>query len=72
MPSTENNLSANRLKQALWETLEKLQNRSIDVNEAVAISGTAREIIRCTNTQLKIAIYCEKEVPTSVMEFSES
>ncbi len=65
------NLSAKNLKNYLWETLQKLKGNTIDINEVIAIAGISREIVRCANTQIKVAIYMEKNIPKDVIQFTE-
>lgn len=71
MKSEKSTLSAMNLKKTLWETLELLRSNNLDVNEAVAVAGLAREIIRCTSTQLKISVHSGRELPKDILDFSE-
>lgn len=64
-------LTATNLKDALWETLNGLKNESVQCGEADAIASQAREILRTTNTQLRIASQAKRNVPTSLIDFSE-
>lgn len=65
-------LTAINLKKALWETLKGLQTGKMQYTDADAIASQAREIIRTTNTQIKIAQASNRGLPTDVIDFSES
>ena len=65
------NLTATNLKEALWETLEDLKSEKVNPAHADAIAVQAREILRTTNTQLRIAHQTKRQVPASVIGFSE-
>lgn len=65
-------LTAVNLKNALWETLNNLKNGKIQYTDADAIASQAREIVRTTNTQIKIAQASNRGLPKEVISFSES
>lgn len=65
------NLSAQNLKTALWETLSELRAGTKQPAEADAIASQSREILRTTNTQLRIASQSGRNIPLEVIEFSE-
>ncbi len=65
-------LSAKNLKETLWTVLEQLKSGEIPVNEVLAIANVAKEITRCTNTQLKISVHTGRELSKEVIEFSEN
>lgn len=67
----KDNLSAEKLKNVLWETLNQVKTGNMDVSNADAIATQAREIIRTTNTQLRVASQSKREVPANVLSFSE-
>ena len=64
-------LTATNLKSALWETLQSLKAQSIAPAEGDAIASQAREILRTTNTQLRISQQSKRPVPADVINFSE-
>lgn len=64
-------LTATNLKEALWETLNALRNDKITCGQADAIASQAREILRTTNVQLRVSQQTKRNVPTSVIDFSE-
>jgi hypothetical protein len=64
-------LSASALKAALWETLLKVQSGEMEPGQADSIATTAREILRTTTVQLKIASQATRSVPSDVIVFSE-
>lgn len=65
-------LSAVNLKNALWSTLKGLQTGVVQYTDADAIASQAREIIRTTNTQIKIAQVSNRSLPQDVLDFSEN
>lgn len=64
-------LTATSLKSALWETLQGLKTGTMQPAEGDAIASQAREILRTTNTQLRIAQQSKRNVPADVIAFSE-
>lgn len=64
-------LTATSLKSALWETLNKLKDGGMQPAEGDAIASQAREILRTTNTQLRIAQQSKRNVPADVIAFAE-
>lgn len=64
-------LTATNLKSALWETLNSLKAGGMQPAEGDAIASQAREILRTTNTQLRIAQQSKRNVPADVIAFSE-
>jgi len=65
-------LTATSLKRALWETLNDVKTGARPPAEADAIATQAREILRTTNTQLRIAQQSKRNIPTEVIDFSEN
>ena len=68
---TKKNLTAENLKDALWETLQDIQAGTMDGGQGDAIASQAREILRTTNTQLRIVAQAKRNVPTGVIDFAE-
>lgn len=68
----ETNLTAKNLKNVLWETLNQVRKGKMDAGNADSIATQAREIIRLTNTQLKIASQSKRDIPVGIITFSES
>lgn len=64
-------LTATNLKQALWETLDKVRHGDLQPAEGDAVATQAREILRTTNTQLRIAQQSKRSIPAEVISFSE-
>lgn len=71
--ATENKieLSASNMKNLLWETLQKVNNGEMEAGQADSIASTAREILRTTTVQLKIASQSNRAIPADVLTFSE-
>ena len=66
------NLNANNLKQALWECLNDVKDGKIQLAEADSVATQAREILRTTNTQLRIFSQSKRNVSTEVIDFAEN
>lgn len=64
-------LTATNLKAALWETLNQVKSETMSPAHADAIASQAREILRTTNTQLRIASQASRQIPSDVINFSE-
>jgi len=64
-------LTAKNLKSALWETLNEVKGGKMQPMQADAIASQAREILRTTNTQLRISSQAKRDVCIDVIEFSE-
>lgn len=64
-------LTAQNLKTQLWETLLNLREGKLQPAEGDAVASQAREILRTTNTQLRIVAQAKRNVPTQVIDFAE-
>lgn len=64
-------LTATNLKNALWETLTSVKEGTMQPTQADAIASQAREILRTTNTQLRISAQSKREVSADVINFNE-
>lgn len=64
-------LTAENLKSALWETLKEVKSGNMEPGQADAIAAQAREILRATNTQLRIFQQAKRPVSPKVVEFGE-
>lgn len=69
---TELRLTASNLKDTLWDTLQLVKSGNMDAGNADAIATQAREIIRTSNLQLRVAQQTKRPVPTDVINFSEN
>lgn len=69
--SSEDRLTAESLKLALWETLNQVKSGHMDAGRADSIAAQAREILRTTNTQLRIAQQARRSVSEAVIDFGE-
>lgn len=65
-------LTAKNLKEALWDTLEKVRTGAIDPGQGDAIATQAREILRTVNTQLRVSHQSKRPVPAELISFSET
>ena len=64
-------LTAKNLKESLWTTLQGVQTGKIAAAEADSVATQAREILRCTNTQLQIFRQAKRNVSIDVINFAE-
>jgi len=64
-------LTAKNLKNELWGVLKGVKSGDIDPAQADAVATQAREILRTTNTQLKIVNQAKRNVPTDLIDFAE-
>jgi hypothetical protein len=65
-------LTAISLKNALWDTLLKVKSGEIEAGQADSIASQAREILRTTTVQLKIASQTKRNVSLDVISFAEN
>ncbi|MGI9402884.1 MAG: hypothetical protein ACR2OF_00035, partial [Hyphomicrobium sp.] len=64
-------LTAKNLKEALWESLQEIKADRLSPGQADSIASQAREILRTTNTQLRIAAQGKRSIPVDLITFSE-
>ncbi len=55
MAKKKSELTADNLKQSLWETLQKLREKKIDPSLANAVASQSREIMRVVNAEIRLA-----------------
>ena len=60
-------LNAKNLKDALWETLNDVKGGTMQPGQGDAVATQAREILRTTNTQLRIAQQAKRQIGSEVM-----
>ena len=65
-------LTARNLKLALWDTLNLIKDGKMEASQADSVASQAREILRTTNTQLRIAQQSKRPVSADVITFAES
>ena len=65
-------LTAENLKQTLWETLNQIKDGGMQASQADSIATQSREILRTVNTQLRIASQSKRSIPLEVINFSEN
>lgn len=65
-------LTAQNLKNVLWDTLNKVKSGEIQASQADSIATQSREILRTVNTQLRVASQSKRDVPLEVINFSEN
>jgi hypothetical protein len=69
---TDLKLTAQNLKNELWETLQRVKDGSIDAGAADSIASASREICRTVNLQLQVARQTKRQVPMEIVDFSEN
>ena len=69
--SDEVQLTAENLKKTLWTVLQRVQAGTLQAGEADAIASQAREILRTTNTQLRIFHQGKRSVSVDVIAWAE-
>jgi len=65
-------LSAENLKNTLWETLHQVKSGKMDPGQADSVASQAREILRTTSIQLKVAAQSNRIVSKDVIAFAEN
>lgn len=70
--SNEPALTAKSLKSALWSTLNAVKDGRMEAGQADSVASQAREILRTTNTQLRVAQQSKRAVAIDVIEFAET
>lgn len=72
MANTNKKLNAENLKEVLWDTLQKVKSGKMEAGQGDAIASQAREILRTTVVQLKVAQQGNRAIPSDVIDFSEN
>lgn len=67
-----NQLTAENLKNALWDTLKCIKSGAIQPAQGDAIAAQAREILRTVKVQQAVSIQTKRNLPTEVINFAES
>lgn len=69
---TGQKLSAKNLKEVLWNTLLDVKNGNMEASQADSVATQAREILRTTSVQLRVASQSKRNVSKDVLDFSEN
>ena len=64
-------LTAKNLKDTLWDTLQQVKSGKMEGGQADSVATQAREIIRTTNVQLRVASQTNRPVSKEVVQFAE-
>jgi len=70
--TTKQKLSATNLKSVLWDTLLKVKSGKMEPGQADAVASQAREILRTTTVQLKVASQSNRVISKDVIDFAEN
>lgn len=65
-------LSASALKNTLWDTLLKVKDGQMDSGQADSVATQAREILRTTSVQLRVASQSKRAISKDVLDFAEN
>jgi hypothetical protein len=65
----EKKLTAQNLKNILWDTLKKLKGGTIEVSVADAIASQSREIVRVIKSQQAILQQAHQNVTDDLLEY---
>lgn len=63
-------LTAETLKNTLWETLQDIKAEKMLPGRGDAIAAQAREILRTVKVQMQILAMTKRAVPRDIVEFS--
>lgn len=63
-------LTAENLKETLWNTLNQVKSGKLESEEAHAISAQSREIMRVIHAQVLISKVSQKELPKELKSFA--
>ena len=67
-----NQLNAEQLKNALWDSLKAVKTGQMHPGQADAVAGLGREILRTVRVQLQIASQTKRSVSQDVIDFAEN
>ncbi|WP_151721024.1 hypothetical protein [Acinetobacter ursingii] len=67
-----NQLNANELKDALWDSLKAVKAGQMQPAHADSIAGLSREILRTVKVQLQVSNQSKRSVPQDVLDFAEN
>ena len=67
----QSNLNAIKLRDALWETLNKVKDGELTPGSADAVASQAREILRTVRTQLAIFSQASIAVTGELIDFAK-
>ncbi len=70
--TSKTTLSATNLKNVLWDTLLKVKSGKMEAGQADAVASQAREILRTTTVQLKVASQSNRNISKDVIAFAEN
>ncbi len=65
-----NNLTGETLKDALWDTLQKVKEGGMPAATGDAVAAQAREILRTVRTQVQVCQASATQLPDHVVHFA--
>ena len=67
-----NQLTAEQLKEALWDSLKSVKNGQMQPAVGDSVAGLGREILRTVKVQLQVSNQSKRSVPQDVIDFAEN
>lgn len=64
-------LSAQNLKQILWDTLQGVKAGTVDVGVADAIASQSREIVRVIKSQQAILMHAHENITQELLDYAK-
>lgn len=64
-------LSAQNLKQILWETLQGVKAGTVEVGVADAVASQSREIVRVIKSQQTILMHAHENVTQELLDYAK-
>ena len=67
-----NQLTAEQLKNALWDSLTAVKSGQMQPAVGDSVAGLEREILRTVKVQLSVSNQSKRSVPQDVIDFAEN
>lgn len=67
----KSDLTATSLKDALWDTLNRVQKKNLDPAAANAIASQAREIARIVKLEIQVAVLSGRKPSGMLVDFTD-
>ncbi len=67
-----NQLTAEQLKEALWDSLKSVKSGQMQPAVGDSVAGLGREILRTVKVQLQVSNQSKRSVPQDVIDFAEN
>jgi hypothetical protein len=70
MAASKQKLTASNLKSILWDTLNGVKDKTIDVAQADAVASQSREIVRVIRSQQDVLRHASKKVTKELVDYA--